>query len=52
MSDIDVELGPVDYVMAAFTAGKANFSGAMRAPRQLGPAESSELTPCSSEGAR
>jgi hypothetical protein len=27
MSDIDVELGPVDYLAVAFPAGKANFSG-------------------------
>jgi hypothetical protein len=29
MSDADVELGPVDYVVAAFPADKANFSGEM-----------------------
>jgi Family of unknown function (DUF6325) len=29
MSDIDVELGPVDYVVVAFPAGQANFSGEM-----------------------
>ena len=29
MSDADVELGPVDYVVVAFPAGKADFSGEM-----------------------
>jgi hypothetical protein len=29
MSDIDAELGPVDYMVIAFPAGKANFSGEM-----------------------
>jgi Family of unknown function (DUF6325) len=29
MSHADVELGPVDYVVVAFPAGKADFSGAM-----------------------
>jgi hypothetical protein len=29
MSDADTELGPVDYVVVAFPAGKANFSGEM-----------------------
>src|SRR6266536_2004755 len=29
MSDIDAELGPVDYLVVAFPAGKADFSGAM-----------------------
>jgi uncharacterized protein DUF6325 len=29
MSHVDVELGPVDYVVVAFPAGKADFSGAM-----------------------
>ena len=29
MSDADVELGPVDYLVVAFPAGKADFSGAM-----------------------
>lgn len=29
MSDADVELGPVDYVVVAFPAGQANFSGEM-----------------------
>ena len=28
-SDIDVELGPVDYVVVAFPVGQANFSGEM-----------------------
>jgi hypothetical protein len=27
MRDADTELGPVDYVVVAFPAGKANFSG-------------------------
>jgi hypothetical protein len=29
MSQADVELGPVDYVVVAFPAGQADFSGAM-----------------------
>ena len=29
MSHVDVELGPVDYLVVAFPAGKADFSGAM-----------------------
>jgi hypothetical protein len=29
MRDADTELGPVDYVVVAFPAGKANFSGEM-----------------------
>ena len=29
MSDIDTELGPVDYVVVAFPAGQAKFSGEM-----------------------
>lgn len=29
MSDADVELGPVDYVVVAFPAGQADFSGEM-----------------------
>ena len=29
MSTVDVELGPVDYLVVAFPAGKADFSGAM-----------------------
>ena len=29
MSDTDVELGPVDYVVVAFPAGQADFSGEM-----------------------
>jgi hypothetical protein len=29
MSHADVELGPVDYVVVAYPAGKADFSGAM-----------------------
>jgi hypothetical protein len=29
MSDTDVELGPVDYLVVAFPAGQANFSGEM-----------------------
>ena len=29
MSHADVELGPVDYVVVAFPAGQANFSGEM-----------------------
>ena len=29
MSEADVELGPVDYVVVAFPAGKARFSGEM-----------------------
>jgi hypothetical protein len=29
MGDADIELGPVDYVVVAFPAGKANFSGEM-----------------------
>ena len=29
MSDGDIELGPVNYVVVAFPAGKANFSGEM-----------------------
>jgi hypothetical protein len=29
MSGADVELGPVDYVMVAFPAGEADFSGEM-----------------------
>jgi hypothetical protein len=29
MSDPDVELGPVDYLVVAFPAGKADFPGAM-----------------------
>jgi len=29
MSNVDVELGPVDYLVVAFPAGKADFSGAM-----------------------
>jgi hypothetical protein len=29
MSDADAQLGPVDYVVVAFPAGKANFSGEM-----------------------
>ena len=29
MSDIDTELGPVDYLVVAFPAGKADFSGEM-----------------------
>jgi hypothetical protein len=29
MSEAEVELGPVDYVVVAFPAGKADFSGAM-----------------------
>ena len=29
MSDADVELGPVDYLMVAFPTGQAKFSGAM-----------------------
>ena len=29
MSDADAELGPVDYVVVAFPAGQANFSGEM-----------------------
>ena len=29
MSNIDAELGPVDYLVVAFPAGKADFSGAM-----------------------
>ena len=28
MSDADAELGPVDYLVVAFPAGKADFSGA------------------------
>jgi hypothetical protein len=31
MSDIDAELGPVDYMVVAFPAGEANFSGEMAA---------------------
>ncbi len=31
MSDADVELGPVDYLVVAFPAGKADFSGEMAA---------------------
>lgn len=31
MSDADVELGPVDYPVVAFPAGKADFSGEMAA---------------------
>ena len=34
MSTADVELGSVDYVVVAFPAGQANFSGEM-AWRQL-----------------
>jgi hypothetical protein len=29
MSDADTELGPVDYLVVAFPAGQANFSGQM-----------------------
>jgi len=29
MSDFDAELGPVDYLVVAFPAGKADFSGEM-----------------------
>ena len=29
MNDTDVELGPVDYIVVAFPAGRANFSGEM-----------------------
>ncbi len=29
MSEADVELGPVDYLVVAFPAGQADFSGAM-----------------------
>jgi hypothetical protein len=29
MSDFDTELGPVDYLVVAFPAGKADFSGDM-----------------------
>jgi uncharacterized protein DUF6325 len=29
MSDFDTELGPVDYLVVAFPAGKADFSGEM-----------------------
>jgi Family of unknown function (DUF6325) len=29
MKDIDTELGPVDYLVVAFPAGQADFSGAM-----------------------
>lgn len=29
MSDADVELGPVDYMVVAFPAGQADFSGEM-----------------------
>ena len=29
MSDADVELGPVDYMVVAFPAGQADFSGGM-----------------------
>jgi hypothetical protein len=29
MSDIDAGIGPVDYVVVAFPAGKAKFSGEM-----------------------
>lgn len=31
MSDTDVELGPVDYIVVAFPAGKTDFSGEMAA---------------------
>lgn len=31
MSDTDIELGPVDYLVVAFPAGKADFSGEMAA---------------------
>ena len=31
MSDTDVEPGPVDYIVVAFPAGKADFSGEMAA---------------------
>ena len=31
MSDTDVELGPVDYMVVAFPAGKTDFSGEMAA---------------------
>ncbi len=31
MSDTDVELGPVDYLVVAFPAGKTDFSGEMAA---------------------
>jgi hypothetical protein len=34
MSDADVELGPVDYLVVAFPAGKADFSGAMASELQ------------------
>ena len=34
MSDADVELGPVDYVVVAFPAGQAHFSGEMRGGRR------------------
>ena len=33
MSDADVELGPVDYVVVAFPAGQAHFSGEMGGDR-------------------
>ena len=35
MSDTDMELGPVDYIVVAFPAGKTDFSGEMAA--ELGP---------------
>lgn len=31
MSDMDINVGPVDYVVVAFPAGKADFSGEMAA---------------------
>jgi hypothetical protein len=34
MSDADVELGPVDYVVVAFPAGQAYFSGEMGGDRR------------------
>jgi hypothetical protein len=34
MSHADVELGPVDYLVVAFPAGKADFSGAMASELQ------------------
>ena len=35
ISDTDVELGPVDYLVVAFPASQANFSGEMASPRRL-----------------
>jgi hypothetical protein len=35
MSDIDAELGPVDYVVVAFPVGQADFSGEMASSWRL-----------------